>query len=216
VTFNELVQNVLARAELTSNAAQARVEAAINSMYGRVTSRCGIDHSSRRETVTANTVIGSKFVTINGIEKLLLVRNSEGRPLDEKTVHQLDQQIPTTSAPAAYAVYRVGSNTVTIQLDCNAQSVQVLTCSGLEVSDTLSGSLEPAFPRSFHYIIAEGVLEQEFRKKGKDHIVLAQMAKAEYEDGVNRLALYLDSSAMLVVRQGEAATGARRVLDEGQ
>lgn len=204
MTFVELVQNVMARAELTSNTAQARVEAAINAMYGRVTSRCGIDHSSRRETVSANTAIGSRFVTINGIEKLLLVRNADGQPLDERTVHVLESQRPTTDAPTQYAVYRIGANTVTMLLDCNASSIQVLTCSGLEVSDTLSGSLEPAFPRSFHYVIAEGVLAEELRKKGKEHIALAQLADAKYEEGVNRLALYIDSSAALVVRQGEA------------
>jgi hypothetical protein len=121
--------------------------------------------------VNADTSIGIQTVTFTGVEKVLSVRavaSGSNRILEHVTPATLLSCPPQAGdAPSACAVTRMDAGSVVITLDVIPQAAFTLQADGYERADTLTGSQEPAFPESFHDILIEGVLADEYRKLEK-------------------------------------------------
>jgi hypothetical protein len=203
LTFDEIVTAVCDRADQTSTTSVARIGRSVNALYKRVTVACGLDLTSRIATVNASATIGNRKLTFSGIEKVLRILDADGNPLDQESIDVLERSTPGTAAPCKYGVYRVNASAVTVLLDVTPQTAFTLCASGLERTTTLSGSQEPAFPESYHFILVEGVLYEELRKK--QDWTGAKLAKLESEQGIRDLNLFLETSPSFTNRQSEAA-----------
>ena len=70
-----------------------------------------------------------------------------------------------------------------------AQTAFTVYADVIATAATLSGSTEPAFPESYHDILIEGVLMNEYKRSEK--LALAQDAKREYESRLSDLRLWM-------------------------
>jgi hypothetical protein len=212
VTFTDIVTDLSRRLNTPSTEAQTRLGVAVNTLYKRLTASLGIDAETRRDVVSAQTD-AAVYVTFDGIEKVISVANGDGELLEEVSQAALDGQIVTAASPTKYAIYRMGASSVVIQINAIPDTPATLTAVGYAQQGTLSGSMEPAFPESFHYILLEGVLAQELRKQEKP--ALADMARQEYDRGVGELRLFLVKSRHLQRRQGITPAGMTNAASGG-
>jgi hypothetical protein len=206
MTFTEIQTEVLARLNLTSSDASTRVGRAINLRYHELSAELGIQ-TSRRTKVSANTTSTSNEVTFSGIEKIEAITDERTEPytdLDEVTFDELRDMSPEandSNSPTTFAIKSRTSTTITIALDATATGVYALKAHGLASASDISGSTEPAIPKSYHYILVQAVMADELRKMGK-----ANEAKV-HEDaamrGMSKLRLFLATSNYLELRQGK-------------
>lgn len=204
MTYTEILTDLSRRLNVTSAAAQTRLGVAINTLYKRLTASLGIAAEVRR-VASSVTTGATRFVTVTGVEKVISVKNSDGELLTEVSQAEMDAlEDIGTDTPEQYAIYSVGAGSVTLQLDSIPSTAATLTILGYDRQDTLSGSTEPAFPESFHYVLIEGVLAQELRKQEKP--ALADMARQEYERGLSELRLALATSRHLTRTQGRTSS----------
>lgn len=202
MTFDQLVAEAKDRLNYTSSDSTTRVGSAINRKYKEVTSSVGLI-TSRRTIVQQNATLGVVTLTFSGVEKIInVIDQSSGSPrvLQEVTMQELAAKAPHTELPREYALYRVGANTVTIYLDCSPQTEFTLYAEGYVVAGTLSGSQEPAFPESFHDILVEGVLEDEYRKMGQ--VQLAKISHENFQRRLSELRYKLRTSSYLDITHG--------------
>lgn len=194
--YTTIVEEVMDRLNLSSSEAQDRIGRGINRVYRRVTTAIGMQ-PARRTTVSESTTAGSSSVTFNGTEKIISVvlrTVSPYRTLKEVTVDELEEDMPfsTSNSPDQYAIFSHTSNTVTIMINKIPSSTYLLYADVHAATAELSNIDEPAFPESFHDVIVEGVLADEYRKMEKAE--LAQIAKAEYEKILSDLKMFIATS----------------------
>lgn len=209
MTFTEIVTEITDRLNITSSASTARIGREVNRYYKRLTTSLNLK-TSRRTTVTGNTSIGSQTVTFTSVEKIdRVVDNSasEWCILDEKTYDELRDRKAVSGVPTKWAVKTRGATSVVILLDTLASDVRTLTADGETTVSTLSGSDVPAFPESFHTILVDRVLADEYKKSEKGD--LARIALADYEQGLSDLKMYIAKQAYLLIRQGETPRNKR-------
>lgn len=200
MTFTEIKTEIKDRLNLSSTDADTRVGRAINRYYKQLTVELGIAPVTRRATVSGTATISSQFVTFSGIEKLERVLDSASTPLDEVLYDELANVEPHTSDPTKYAVYDVTDNDVQIVMDCFAQTAFTLTGHGYATVSTLSGSDVPAFPESFHNILIELVLVDEYLKLEKPG--LAKEARENARLLLSKLRLWSATRVNVELRQG--------------
>lgn len=118
--FEELVQEICERLNLTSDEAKSRVGREINSRYRRVTSSIGLQTSRYLQTSKVST-IGNRTVTFTGIEKVMAVidKNSgKDIPLTEITFDEMHITPVKSEPPRKFAVINMHPTSVDIYLDC--------------------------------------------------------------------------------------------------
>lgn len=204
MTFTQIVTAITDQLNLTSPEAVARVGRSVNRVYRKVCSSVGLQVSSRT-TAVATSSNGSRFMTFTGIEKISeLYDQSTGqaRVIDEVEVNYLrERQAPSSNTVKRYAIYRMYSGSVQIMLDVTATSTPFdLYAEGYATATDLSGTDTPNFPASFHDVLVSGVLVEEYAKKEK---ALWQQAKADYEDRLGDLRLYIAKSINEDIYQGK-------------
>lgn len=208
MTFTEIVSDVTSRLNLTSAGSTTRVGETTNRVYKKITTSIGLN-VSRHYEATATASIGTQFVTFSGVEKINSVydqSSGQNHALAEVSITELDRMaVADSDTPTHYAVYRVNAGTVQIKTNVNAQTAYELLGAGFERASTLSGSQEPAFPESFHDIVVEGVLYEEYLKLEKAG--LAAMSKANYEDRMGDLRIFIAKSPQQDIYVGKMATG---------
>lgn len=208
MTFTELVSEVMARLNLTSSEAQARVGRSLNAHYKRVTSAIGLV-VSRRVVVSATTTDGNALLQFQGIEKVISVFTdtppAPRRVLDEVTYDQLRNNPEPTGSITRYAISRMGAHHVEVLLGAPPIGVLTFKADGHERAQVLSGTMEPAFPESFHDILVEAVLADELRKQEK--LPLATLADQTRERRLSDLRMWIAKSGYLRVRQGDRVAG---------
>lgn len=212
MTFTEIVTEITNRLNLTSTAASTRIGLEVNRYYKRVTTALNLK-TSRQGTVTQAMVAASREVTFSGVEKIdRIIDNSASAwtVLTQITYDEMRDTKATTSAPTKWAIKTVTGTTVIVMFDCAAPDTRVLTADGQLVGSTLSGSNVPAFPESFHDVLVEGVLQDEYKKQEKTD--LASMSKSEYEQRLSDLKMFMAKSAYLLRRQGQTPRSGRRTL----
>jgi hypothetical protein len=204
MTFTEIVAEVMDRLNLTSSAATTRVGRAVNRIYREVGTSIGMSFS-RSTAVSEVVTVTNPEVTFSGTEKILQVWTITGtKPniLDEVMLAELREvAAPSSDTPHKWAVRVTGSNFVTIRLDAVPATAYTLYAEVIAEVTTLSGSDEPAFAESFHDLIVDGVLKDEYKKLEKRQ--LAADSEATYQRRLSDLRMFMAKSNSMLIRQGE-------------
>lgn len=204
MTFATIVTEVAARLDLSSSEATTRIGRELNVHYRDLTASLGLN-PTRRSLVTANTTIASNDVTYAAIEKIERIINQNTIPykiLQEVTyddIRNLNPESNSSDSPTCWAVKSVTSSGIVIALDKNAVTQYALKAEGLVTNSDLSGSNEPAFPQSFHYILTEFCLYDEYMRMEKKD--LAQLSLGRAERGLSDLRMFFAKSAYLDIVQ---------------
>jgi hypothetical protein len=199
MTFTEIRTEAMSRLNLSSADAQTRIGSYINQRYRRLTSSLGLS-TSRRTTVTENTVAGTDTLTFD-LEKLELVYILEsGRrrvlkeiPYEDFRTKVVDHAL--SGIPDEYTVTEVSSNSTTVGLYPNPSAIIAILADGLDNAATLSGSDVPNFPADFHDILILGAMADELFKMEKHP--LAKDFQMQFEQRVSDLRMFLAKSAFL-------------------
>lgn len=195
--FDEIVTEVCDQLNLTSDEAKSRIGRRINSRYRRITSSIGLE-VSRRVPVSQAVTPGNRYVTFNGVEKILaVIDKSSGKDitLDQVTIDEMHDLPVKADPPRHFAVTTMTANSVTVWLDASPAKAYTLYADGEVTVTTLSGSQAPAFPESFHDILVFGVVADEYRKMEKPS--LARDAETDYEKRLSDLRMWIAKSAYL-------------------
>ena len=202
MTRDQIVAIVAQRLNLTSATALARVAESVNEKYAEVLSGVGMQTSTRR-TVTAQTTIGSRYLTFASVMKVYSVfdPNGTGIPFAELTVDELRNRPVRTDPPQAYAIQTVDATSVTIWLDCTPATVYSLSADVEFNLALLGASDEPAFPQKFHYMLVHGARGIELDKMEK--IDLASKAEAKFQTLLSGLRYHLAISGYKDIHQGK-------------
>lgn len=210
MTFAEIQQEIAERLNLTSATALARIGRSINERYRLVASTLGLQ-TTARSTATASTVIGNRSVTFGPaprVEKLYMVYDASVTPprlLDSLLFDELRLHSIGTDPPRAYAIQRMGADTVTILLNCVPTSVYSLTADVLANVAVLAGGAQPAFAESFHDLLIHGGLSTELEKLEKYD--LAKTQQLHYEQRLSDLRFFIAKNAFTGFYQGKAGVG---------
>jgi len=210
MTFTTLVDEIAARLNLTSSTATTRIGRLLNERYREITASLGLD-VSRRTKVSANTTIGSSdvtFATTEHIERVVDERTTPYIILDQVSydeIRALNPESHTSDNPYNWALKSVTAAGATITLDVKAETVFALKADVLGTNSDLSGSNEPAFPQSFHYILKEAVLYDEYMKVGDEKKASMSMARAE--KGISDLRMSIAKSGFMEINQNKFDNG---------
>lgn len=205
MTFDEIVDRVASRLNLTNGVTLLRIGNSVNERYGRLSAAVGLSNVTRTQTpIIANTVIGSALVTFTGIERIYTVMdptNTPARILDEVTENDIRLMPAGTDPPRAFAIIQTGAGSVKIRMNCTAATVYPLWADGDADASTLSGTAIPAFPAKFHDILVYGAMANELEHMEKYEMAARQ--ETRWEQMLSQLRLYLASSAYLDMYQGK-------------
>ena len=207
--FTDVRTEILDRLNYTSTDATTRVGRLINKVYRAVGTAIGMSFT-RQTAVTEVVTIGNASVTFSETEKILQVWRLDGSSnpviLSEVLHAELRESVtPSSDKPTKWALFSTTSNGCVIRLNAKPATAYTLYADVIaEVAD-LSGSNEPAFPESFHDILIEGVLKDEYRKLEK--IQLARESERAYEQRLSDLRMFVAKSNYLDIQQGKIADG---------
>lgn len=181
------------RLNLSSSAAETRVGRAVNRTYRKVTTAIGMQ-MSRRGTVSQAVTMGVSTVVFSNVEKIIDVWDRSVSPyakLTQVTLDEIRESMPyqANDHPCQWAAHSHTSDSVTIEFDRVPQTAFTLYADAHQVVADLSGSNEPAFPESFHDVIIEGVLADEYRKLEKPQ--MAVIAQKEFERILSDLKMWV-------------------------
>lgn len=210
MTFTTIVATVQDRLNLTSSASATRIGEFVNERYRHLTASIGLI-TSRRETGTlvVNPTLVLVYpdlpeITILLMEKILkitLLSDGGVKVLPEKTFDDISNMNTNTALPQCWAVKLVEAHQVTIILDAVPLTTPfTLGIEGYAQADVLSGSVEPAFPESFHDILIHGAMADELKKMEKPQ--LAQLAENKFETRLSDLRMFIAKSAYVDIVQG--------------
>jgi len=209
VTFDEMVNDVMDRLNLTSTDARDRIRIRVNDRYRRVTSAIGLN-TSRRFTKDVTIPAGNTAlpdVLIEGMEKVVrITRTPDGQSgitvLPQVTYDEIDNVATVDGNPQRWAIKRMGAGQVIISLDSYPTTTDLtLHVEGYDIADTLADDMEPFFPSDFHDILIEGAMSDELRKMEKPQ--LAQIAEQNYERRLSDLRMFIAKSSYLDIFQGK-------------
>lgn len=211
MTFTEIKTEIKDRLGFSATDDDTRVGRAINRFYKEVTSSLGIKHTSRRTTVNASCSIGISTLEFTSAEKVVNVFNRNSTPymqLDEVTVDELRSQMPFTASdtPSQYAISAIASDSVTILLNCIPQTAFALYADVYATKATLSGSDEPAFPESYHDLLVNGPLIDEYLKLEKP--ALSSKAEQRFKERLSELRHWIAVSTTKKEYQGKSTENA--------
>lgn len=209
MTFDEIVEEVMDRLNLTSEDARTRIERRVNDRYRRVTSAIGLQTSRRlvQDIEYDPTDVDSELplITVAGIQKVhnIKIEDDDGGVtlLKEITFDDMTSKPTNSAQPRAWAYKLIGNDEVVLQLDAYPTTAFTLKIEGHENAIDLVGDLEPYFPEDFHDILVEGAMSDELRKMEK--MQLAQIAESNYERRLSDLRMFIAKSAYLDIYQGK-------------
>lgn len=214
MTFDEIVDDLMDRLNLSSTDARTRLGREVNRYYRRVRTSLGMATASREKAVSGSTVVGSANVTFSAVQKVFSIYDdSTGRVrlLDEVIFEELREMTPAAGGtPCRWALESQDDSTVTILLDVliDAGGPTNLKADAISTRVDLTSGDTPPIPEDFHDIFIEGVMADEYRKREK--LDLAKISLDEYERRLGDLRLWIAKSGNLTVRQGELAEGTFR------
>jgi hypothetical protein len=204
VTFTELVSTVASRLNLTSSDALTRIGVNINYRYKRVTSGIGL-MPSRRTTVSVASTGGAPDVVLP-LEKLEIVYCTAGGRrivLDEVSFDDWrNRRVFGSRAgdPEVFAIQSMDGDSHTVVIDPVPADALTISADGLQSASTLSGSDVPQFPSSFHDVLVDGAIADEYFKM--DNQKLARDFEMRFEQRLGDLRYHIAKSSYLVVAQG--------------
>jgi hypothetical protein len=170
MTKGEIVTEIMDRLNLTSTTATTRIGRIVDRYYLRVTSAIGVKTISRRVfDVEATTTIQSaevEFELMENITRVYYLSDGVKQFLDVKTIDELREDADQLSGdtPSKYAIKTMSAMSVTIYLDMLPESEFTLYADGYGKASVLDDGDQPIFPESFHDILVEGPLIDEYKK----------------------------------------------------
>ena len=202
---------------LTSTEATSRIGRAINRVYRAVTTSIGMQ-LSRNTTASASTSISSSLVTFTSVEKIdrLYKTASSGAIVELKEVLLGELRgilLPSGDNPSRYAILSHTADGITVQLDTTAATVYSISADVQGAIADLSGTNEPAFPESFHDILVEGTLAQEYRKVERQ--AFAKEAEFLYQQRLSDLRMWIAKSYLLDIQQGGSSRNTQQSAFNG-
>lgn len=200
MTLDEMVTQVAQRLNLTSTAALARIADDLKTRYSEVLGSIGMTPSSQG-VVTAATVIGNRYVTFWGCQKILSVFNSDNQVLGQRMFDELRNTTPGSGSPDVYAVATVSDDSTTIFLNNTPAAVETLSADAVVDASVLVGGSSPAFPALYHDLLVQGAVADELLKMEKQS--LAEEAERKFEKRLSELRYFLAKSAYLQQFQGK-------------
>lgn len=204
MTFTEIITKIMDRLGYSSLEAQTRVGGAVNQIYREVGTSINLNFM-RQGTASAVVSIGNPLVTFTATEKVFSVWRVSGSNniiLDEVLLAELrNRVVPSSDAPTEWALHNTSSNSVTIRLNASPVTGYTLYADAITEIVDLSGAAEPAFPESFHDILVEGVLKDEYMRLEKT--ALADRSQGRYEKRLSDLRLFVAKSNYLKIQQGK-------------
>lgn len=212
MTFDDIVDRVASRLNLSAPVTLLRIGNHVNERYGRLSASVGLSNVTRT-LVTSSSVIGSDLVTFSGIERIYTVLDpafTPARPLGEVTEDQLRNMPRGTDPPRLFAVRLTGATSVQVRLNAIAATVFPLYADGDADVSTLSGTDVPAFPSKFHDVLVYGALANELEHMEKYDMAARQ--EKRWEVMLSELRMYLASSAYLEIYQGASSPSDRSTL----
>jgi hypothetical protein len=212
--FDEIVQDVMNKLNLTDNKSRERVGGYVNDRYKRVTSGIGLI-TSRRTIINLDVdptdltdYPNLPEIQVNGLEKVERVWTlydtsspNSLQTLKQLTYEELTSRVPYSDVPRCWAVKLMGPGVVTIVVDGTPTTAYPLSLEGYAIAPVLSGDLEPFFPTDFHDILVEGAKADELWKMEK--ATLAQAGETKYEGRLSDLRMFIAKSAWLDIAQGK-------------
>lgn len=211
MTYQEILDRAAERLGIpaSSTAALARIGRLINDVYRDVSTSLGIDLSRRVVSSVATTTPGIQTVTFTSMEKIeRLLDDSSGtlRVIPEVTFDQIRNINPGASdSVRRWAVESWTADTVTVRLDVLPQTEFDLKADGTASAATLDNDDVPAFPASFHDILVDGVLAEEYLRLEKP--ALADRARERFEKRLSDLRMWRAKTISMTIRQGETREG---------
>lgn len=212
MTFDQVVDEVMERLNLTSLDARERVGRRVNTRYRKVVSSVGMQTSQRISTSVlchGLTDTDLPVVVVPFIEKIYRITMSISggvRVLKEKSFDEIDNVATVTGGyPTAWAVKTLGPSEVTIKLDAYPAVDFTLIVEGYDKVIDMEGSQEPFFPEDFHDILVEGAMSDELRKMEKP--ALAQIAENSYLQRLSDLRFFIAKSGYTDIAQGKNRPG---------
>lgn len=211
-TFDQIVQRVMDRMNLSDDTARERIGESINERYTWLCTSMGLQ-TSVQDTAFATTVIGSDELTFGPsplkIEKLINVFNpAYPKPnlLGEVSPGELRLMVATTEPAQVYAIVRQGNDRVTIKLNTgDAATAYELGADVIVDKATLSGADVPTINAGFVNVLDYGAMATEYDKQEKDEKAVEYEAK--FETRCSELRLFIAKSIMRDIYQGKTAPG---------
>jgi hypothetical protein len=122
-----------------------------------------------------------EFTGLEKIDRVIDATDSTAiRLLTEVTVHQVRSMQPGTGEPVCFAIQSTDANAVTIRMDTLPQTTYSLVADGWSTLGELTGNDSPAIPASFHDILIQYVLAEEYERKEKTDLADRCFQKAEH------------------------------------
>ena len=209
MTFDEIVQDVMDRLNLTSEDARNRIGIRVNDRYRRATTSIGMITS--RRTMIPITIDPDVSTTlpdyiVDGMEKVLRITrtddNSGGVSVLPCLTYDEITNVPVNDrSPRAWAVKRMGSNNVTITFDTAPTEPFTLKIEGYDLADVLADDAEPHFPASYHDLLVEGAMADELKKMEKPQFAVD--SEQRYQERLSDLKMFIARNAYMDMYQGK-------------
>ncbi len=212
MTKGEIVTEIMDRLNLTSSTATTRIGRIVDRYYLRATVAIGVAGTSRRlfdqEGITIIADPEVEFSLMEKITRIYYLTDGEKQFLTEVTIDELrDLDLESGDTPERYAVKEMGAMHVIIYLDFIPETEFSLFADGYGTASVLDDEDQPIFPESFHNLLVEGPLKDEYKKLEK--VDLARESRGEYEQILADLRMWAAKSAYLKIQQGGTPRGRR-------
>lgn len=192
------------RLNLTSTDATARIGANVNYRYRRLTSSIGLQPARRATVSVASTPATPQVVfSLEKIETVYTTASGRRIVLTEVTYDEWrNRRVFAQQAgdPSVFAIESTAGGTITIVLDPVPASALTISADGMESAATLSGADVPDFPASFHDVLVDGAIADEYFKM--DNQRLAKDFEQRYEARAADLRYHYAKSSYLTIAQG--------------
>jgi hypothetical protein len=172
VTFSDIQTEIADRLGITASADLTRIGRAINRKHREVLSSLGIRNTVKRTTATSAMAIGFSTLSFSSCEKVITIVNRNVTPyfeLEQVTLDEIRNEMPFQSSnlPTRWAPQSATADSVVVLLNCIATTTENLHGDIYSTTATISGATAPAFPESYHDILIDLVLIDEYLKLEK-------------------------------------------------
>lgn len=205
MTFTEIVAAVGERLNLSSTEALARIGRNVNYRYKRLTSSVGLQ-PVRRATVSTPTIAANPRITfsLEKLEMVYITDTGRRRVLTECSYDEWRNNGTWTARsgdPEQYAIESIDASTITLVLDPVPSAIMTVYADGMESAATLAGIDVPQIPASFHDILVDGAISDEYNKL--ENPKQAKEFENRYESRAADLRYHIAKSGYLKRVQGD-------------
>ena len=206
MTFSDIQTEIADRLGITASADLTRIGRAINRKHREITSALGVKRTARRTTATSAASVGFSTLSFANCEKVVTLVNRNVTPyfeLQEVTLDELRDEMPFQSSdlPTRWAPQSATADTVVILMNVLAATTFSLHGDIYGTAATLSGTNTPLFSESYHDILVDAVLEDEYLKVEKT--ALSNISKGRVEKRMGELRHWFAVSTTKDIHQGK-------------